>query len=59
VLLVIWLVIGGIAAGQRGDFKEPLGCGSASTIALTIIAGPFNYAGANPKISCTTQQPSN
>ena len=23
VLLAIWLVIGGIAAGQRGDYKGP------------------------------------
>ena len=38
VLLAIWLVIGGIAAGQRGDFKGPMGCSSAGTIAVTIAA---------------------
>ena len=25
VLLLIWLVIGGIAAGQRGDYTGPVG----------------------------------
>jgi hypothetical protein len=59
VLLVIWLVIGGIAAGQRGDYEGPIGCGRASTIAVTIIAGPLNYAGVNPNINCTVQHRSN
>ncbi len=59
VLLVIWLVIGGIAAGQRGDYKGPIGCSRASTIAVTIIAGPLNYTGVDPNINCTVQHPSN
>ena len=59
VLLVIWLVIGGIAAGQRGDYKDPVGCSRAGTIAVTVIAGPLNYAGVNPHIKCNTQHPSN
>jgi len=40
VLLLIWLVIGGVAAGQRGDFNGPMGCSSAGTIAVTLLAGP-------------------
>jgi len=59
VLLVIWLVIGGIAAGQRGDYKGPIGCSRASTVAVTIVAGPLNYAGVDPNINCTVQHPSN
>jgi len=59
LLLAIWLVIGGIAAGQRGDYKGPVGCSKAGTIAVTIIAGPFNYVGVNPNINCTVQHPSN
>jgi hypothetical protein len=60
LVLVIWLVIGGVAAGQRGDFKGHIdNCSTASTIAVTILAGPLNYAGVNPTISCTTPQPSN
>jgi hypothetical protein len=59
LLLVIWLVIGGIAAGQRGDYKGSISCGLASTIAVTILAGPLNYTGVDPKINCPGQHPSN
>ena len=59
VLLTIWLVIGGVAAGQRGDYKGHVGCSKASTIAVTILAGPLNYAGVNPNINCGAPQPSN
>jgi hypothetical protein len=59
VLLAIWLVIGGIAAGQRDDYKGPVGCSRASTVAVTIIAGPLNYVGVNPNITCTVAHPSN
>jgi hypothetical protein len=59
VLVAIWLVIGGIAAGQRGDFNGSIGCSSASTIAVTILAGPLNYTGVNPDINCTVRHPSN
>lgn len=60
LILVIWLVIGGVAAGQRGDFKGHVDtCSTAGTVAVTILAGPLNYAGVNPNINCTTPQPSN
>jgi hypothetical protein len=59
VLLVIWLIIGAVAAGQRGYYNGPVGsCTKATTVAVTILAGPFNYAGVNPKINCTVPQPS-
>lgn len=59
VLLTIWLVIGGIAAGQRGDFDGAIGnCSRAGTIAVTILAGPLNYAGVSPHINCTAPRPS-
>jgi hypothetical protein len=57
-LLIIWLIIGGFAAGQRGDYKGPIGCGSASTIGVTVLAGPLNYAGVDPQINCSTPRPS-
>jgi hypothetical protein len=57
-LLVIWLVIGGIAAGQRGDYTDHSNCSSVATIAVTILAGPLNYIGVDPHIDCTTPQPS-
>jgi hypothetical protein len=57
-LLVIWLVIGGFAAGQRGDFRGSIGCSGASTIGVTMLAGPLNYAGVDPHINCSTPRPS-
>ncbi|WP_026313331.1 hypothetical protein [Actinomadura flavalba] len=59
VVLVIWLVIGGIAAGQRGYFNERQeSCASLATLGLTIVAGPLNYMGVNPKVKCNTPKPS-
>lgn len=55
VILVIWLIIGGFVAGQRGDYSRPMGCGRAATAAVTILAGPLNYAGLNPHIQCSVQ----
>jgi hypothetical protein len=58
VLLIAWLVIGAIAAGQRGDYKHAVNCSNVSTTAVTILAGPLNYANVNPHINCTTPRPS-
>lgn len=58
-VLAIWLVIGAIAAGQRGDYTDHMNCSRAGTIGVTLLAGPLNYAGVNPHISCKTPQPSN
>jgi hypothetical protein len=59
-LLIIWLIIGAAAAGQRHYYTDShLNCNQAATIAVTIVAGPLNYVGVNPKISCKTPQPSN
>lgn len=58
-LLVVWLIIGGIAAGQRGDYKRPVNCSDVSTAAVTILAGALNYANVDPHINCTTPRPSN
>lgn len=52
IILVIWLIIGAIAAGQRGYYTRLPSCASAGTVIVTILAGPLNYAGANPKVSC-------
>jgi membrane protein YdbS with pleckstrin-like domain len=59
VLIVIWLIIGAVAAGQRHYYNSAsANCAKASTIAVTIVAGPLNYAGANPKVKCKLPQPS-
>ncbi|MDF3305452.1 hypothetical protein [Rhodococcus sp. T2V] len=59
LIVIIWLIIGAIAVWQRGYFKDAQAdCASAGTIAVTVIAGPLNYAGVNPKINCEVPQPS-
>lgn len=59
-LIVVWLVIGAIAAGQRGYFgnDREVSCKSAGDTVLTIVAGPLNYIGVNPKVDCKTPEPS-
>lgn len=58
-LLILWLVIGAIAAGQRHYFSgSATNCAKDSTTAVTILAGPLNYVGANPKVHCHLPQPS-
>jgi hypothetical protein len=58
-LLIIWLIIGAIAAGQRHYYNGNVEtCVHASAIALTIVAGPLNYFGVNPKVHCTVPRPS-
>ena len=47
-----------IAAGQRGFYGDSLTCTDGATIAATIAAGPLNYIGLNPKISCSAPKPS-
>jgi membrane protein YdbS with pleckstrin-like domain len=59
ILLIIWLIVGAIAAGQRGYYSSAKSnCASAATIAVTILAGPLNYLGVNPKVHCKVPQPS-
>lgn len=60
LLLLVWLVIGVVAAGQRHYFDSgPVNCAGFGTIAVTVLAGPLNYMGVNPKIEdCDLPQPS-
>ncbi|MEP7034502.1 MAG: hypothetical protein ABI662_03995 [Dermatophilaceae bacterium] len=59
LLVVIWLLIGAVAAGQRGYYRSPArNCAGAATIGVTIVAGPLNYLGVNPKVKCQLPQPS-
>jgi len=59
VILVIWLIIGAIAGGQRHYYSgSNPSCAKAGTIAVTVVAGPLNYIGVNPKISCPAPKPS-
>jgi len=60
LLVIVWLIAGAVAAGQRGFFTHATqNYASAGTIAVTVIAGPLNYFGANPKVTnCHVPQPS-
>jgi hypothetical protein len=60
ILIVVWLVIGALAAFQRGYFSNDrdVNCKTAGDTALTVVAGPLNYMGVNPKVNCKVNAPS-
>jgi hypothetical protein len=61
VIIVVWLLVGVFAAYQRNYFSSgdnQVNCAEFGTVALTIVAGPLNYFGVNPKINCEVPQPS-
>ncbi|WP_182524201.1 hypothetical protein [Nocardioides dongkuii] len=60
LLVVAWLVIGAVAAFQRGYFGDDrdVSCKTAADTALTVVAGPLNYVGVNPKVKCNVPEPS-
>ena len=63
MIVIAWLVIGALAAYQRGYFgnNQDVSCKTTGDTALTVVAGPLNYLGANPKVDCNVKvpQPSN
>lgn len=53
VFLIIWLVVGALAAGQRGYYHQSdPSCGSVGSMLVTVLAGPLNYFGINPEVNC-------
>jgi hypothetical protein len=60
IVIIVWLVIGLAAAFQRGYLtgKDRVSCHTFGDTAVTIIAGPLNYAGVNPKVHCKVPTPS-
>jgi hypothetical protein len=59
VIVVVWLIIGIVATAQRGYFKgNNATCARTGTVVGTVIAGPLNYVGVNPKITCHLPKPS-
>jgi hypothetical protein len=57
IIILVWLVIGVVAAFQRDYFKSgDANCATAANVALTVVAGPLNYAGVNPKVNCAEVQ---
>jgi hypothetical protein len=60
IIVVLWLVIGALAAYQRDYFSgKDSNCAKTGTVVVTVIAGPLNYVGVNPKVKhCKVPQPS-
>jgi hypothetical protein len=59
IVVVAWLIIGIAATVQRGYLKSNNAtCARTGTVAVTIIVGPLNYVGVNPKIICHVPKPS-
>ena len=59
LIVLIWLVLGAVAAYERGYFKDTgdASCAEAGTIIVTVVAGPLNWLGVNPKIKCDVDIP--
>ncbi len=54
VVLFVWLLIGALAAWQRHYYAASSAtCAGAGTILVTIVSGPVNYFGGDPKLTCT------
>jgi hypothetical protein len=60
LIVVIWLIVGVVAAYQRDYFNpdRDVSCRNFADTGLTIVSGPLNYAGVNPKVECETPEPS-
>ena len=60
LIVLVWLIIGAVAAWQRGYFTQTTqNCADAGTTVVTVIAGPLNYFGVSPKVSdCNVPKPS-
>lgn len=57
--MVVWLIIGAVAVFQRGYHRsDERNCATFGTVAVTVVAGPLNYVGVNPKIECEIPEPS-
>ena len=53
VLCAVWLLTGAAAAQQRHYYGNGVpGCDAGATVAVTVVAGPLNYHGLNPVVSC-------
>ncbi len=60
LVIIVWLLIGALAAYQRGYFgdERAVTCKTTGDTVLTVVAGPLNYFGVNPKVKCNVPQPS-
>jgi hypothetical protein len=54
LVVTAWLITGIVASGQRGYFgnDQAVSCKTGADTGLTILIGPLNYFGVNPKVHC-------
>lgn len=55
LVVMMWLLVGALAAFHRGDFADG-NCSTAADTALVIVVGPLNYA-APETLEGTCSQP--
>jgi hypothetical protein len=52
-IVLVWLLLGVLALWQRGYFNSSdTSCNVVLDVALTVVAGPLNYAGVKPNVAC-------
>jgi hypothetical protein len=57
-VVLVWLLIGVVAVFQRGYLgSSSNSCAHIGTVAVTVVAGPLNYVGVNPKLDCKVAVP--
>jgi hypothetical protein len=59
IVITAWLVLGIAASLQRGYLSndQAVSCKTGADTGLTILSGPLNYVGVNPKIHCKVKAP--
>jgi len=52
--ITVWLIVGAIASAQRGYYgnDRAVNCGTGATMGVTVLAGPLNYVGVDPRLNC-------
>lgn len=59
LVLIAWLIVGAVAAIQRGWLDtQSVTCHTAASTLLTVAVGPLNYVGVNPSVECRLPSPS-
>ena len=54
IMVNVWFILGASVAHDHGYFNgsAPRTCSFVGSGMLTVVAGPLNYVGVNPKLKC-------